>query len=314
MKPFFLLGLLMLGFWHCAGQKIRFTDTGNKWSLIYFTDDPYASSERSWYGNDTLIAGGSYRQLYTSQRGTSLKLAIREDTLQEKLFFRFTTLSSDTGEHLFFDYRLKAGDTLHIANKASLYNYVIQKRDSVQLGGIYYRHWVLQAATPTFDFIEAVGTNHYPLQLVYPANGLSGFQLRCFTNRGTNPVCRPAVLLPYGAYIPHFSSEPYGVAAFDNDTSCRLRYLPNAVNPLSAGQFSIYPNPGGDQMVLSWQPGMVDVLLQVNDFCGRVVLAQRVHSRSSFPIGQYLNIPGMYTYILQDAASGKRFAGRFVFQ
>ncbi len=316
MKRSLLFGLLIVCALQSAAQKIRFTDTSNKWTYLFFTDDPYASVERSWYGSDTLIAGVSYRRLHTSLRGVAgSTLAIREDTALGKLFFRYILSNSDTGERQFFDYGLKAGDTLKIVNGTNTYKYVVLKRDSVIIGGAQYKHWSLASSFPKLDFIEGIGTNHYPLQLVYPFYGLRGAQLRCFTNMGGNPLCKPAIPLPFASYTPHFPSEPYGATAFDNDTSCSiLRLAPGEVGLTAAGQAAaVFPNPGGVEMALRLPSSLSAMRLQIRDFSGRVMLEMMING-SSFPVGQYLRIPGVYTCTLQDATTGRRYVGRFVYQ
>jgi len=113
-----LLGLLACSSVHA--QKIRFTDISNRWTLV----------EAGWgdlgrvrsyvrhvvFQSDTSIAGYDYRRLEYLD-GFKVLLALREDTVSGKVYFRFITPSfwsaagTDTLEHLLFDYNLKVNDS-----------------------------------------------------------------------------------------------------------------------------------------------------------------------------------------------------------
>src|SRR4051812_38693964 len=93
MRKLIIVLLLAVSSEVCRAQRIHFIDSSNRWSLIYFTDDPASVTAASWYGSETILAGKVYRQLHTSSIGPANVLAIREYTLQQKLFFRFLSIS-----------------------------------------------------------------------------------------------------------------------------------------------------------------------------------------------------------------------------
>ncbi len=55
-------------------------------------------------------------------------------------------------------------------------------------------------------------------------------------------------------------------------------------------------------------------VLSIIDVAGRTIKKQSIQGPTAIPIGQYLTTPGVYYYILQDATTGQRHTGRFLFQ
>ena len=90
MRPTFrlvgLFVLLVMNTGESQGQRIRFTDTTNKWAMVYF-DLQATATMHSRYAKDTLISGNNYHRLVTScfYSFPEMALARREETLAEKI-------------------------------------------------------------------------------------------------------------------------------------------------------------------------------------------------------------------------------------
>ena len=316
MKPvwLFILCLCLAGI-QAGAQKIRFTDTSNVWALVAFTSDPSSNPACARYTRDTTIGGVVYHRLvvYSSVRADTL--AVREDTLNGKIYFRFLApdyhaIHTDTLERILFDYNLSTGDTLRAVYTNYTVLHIVERLDSVQLGGLFYKHWVMRFNG--YEFIEGVGTNQGPANIFYPGLVPVQFQLRCFWNQGIKASCKPAVHVPFGFYKPTYPWEPIPVDSFDNAISCSFKYVGvSSIERIVEPVFS--PNPGGKEICLSLPDAIPSAGLQITDITGRNVLQKEI-SMHKTNIGQYLSVPGLYYYVLQDAATSRRFTGKFIFQ
>ena len=136
-----------------SAQKIRFTDSRNHWVThgsagmegCYF--DNY-----SQYGMDTVIYMHTYKQLYNSCShlpgypgciptcSMAQNMLIREDTIADIVYYR--TWSSDTVEHILYDYNMNVGDTI-LYNLTSGINATIVDSviniDSIIINGVYHK-------------------------------------------------------------------------------------------------------------------------------------------------------------------------------
>lgn len=306
MKQSLVFVLLAFCGLHCAGQRIRFTDTSNKWSILYsHVDFPGSFTEdRADYASDTLINAVQYHQL-----SGPLPLAVREDTVARKIYFRFlramesfglTITPTDTLEHLLFDYDPIVGDTFKVDYGRYHSVHYVATVDSVRLGGNYYKTWYMSnVAGPywPYTFVEGIGTTNAPHFSVNNATFESGWTLRCFTNNGQHPRCSPAI------------------GYFDNDTSC-YRWPVGISSNASPRQLSplVIPNPGGKQSIIQVPNQAAHWILSVTDATGRKVFCADFEGKSEIPIGQFITVPAIYYYTLQDAATGHRYTGRFIFQ
>ena len=315
-----LLLLLILVSEMAEARKIRFTDTSNKWTLLYVSNSgwPYVETkvEINRFLRDTVIAGVNYRRLSTPE------LAVREDTVQGRLYFRFVSDNyydvggTDTFEHLLFDYNFKIGDSLRMDYGTHHFTHGVQAIDSVQLGSAYYKRWHMESRPgfQSYSFIEGLGTPKGTTWNVFPLNFEHGYQLRCFSNNGANPICVPPIPLPYGYLIPVYSG-PQTALYFDNDSSCILQRAPIGVVHIVAGTNPILaPNPGGRESILRFPFAAGKAILSITDVTGRDVARDFFDGKTDIPIGQYLSTPGVYFYTLQDAATGRRYTGRFIFR
>jgi hypothetical protein len=312
MRKFSLLLVLISLSIAGMAQKIRFTDTSNHWNLLLvIVDNPgefYTVPMTYSYTGDTVIAGNNYSMMLSSTCIVTTLLALREDTVQGRIYFR-TPLLTDTTEHLLFDYNLKIGDTLKVNYDKYSWVNVVRSIDSVKLGGVYHKTWDLGA----YQFIEGIGTESGPTYGIQPWVFEQGYQLRCFTTHGFQPVCDPHIKLPFGQITSVSPNNVLPVSYFDNNVSCMYHKTDVVATGKSAEMIQIAPNPGNTEMSLTLPNSISSALFRVNDMTGRTCLDLNLIDRKT-NIGQYLSVPGVYTYTLQDAATGQRFNGRFVFR
>jgi len=180
------------------------------------------------------------------------------------------------------------------------------------LGGSFYRRWHMRGIR-SYDFMEGLGTFEGPLFSVCPSVFESGFQLRCFNNQGYQPPCSPPIPLPY-AYMDVWMGIKTA-AYFDNDSSCILQSVAVGVGQIASGPNAILiPNPGGRESVMRLLSTASLSSLLITDMTGRCIAHASFDGTTEIPIGQYLSIPGVYFYTLQDAATGQRYSGRFIFR
>ena len=163
----------------------------------------------------------------------------------------------------------------------------------------------------SYIFVEGMGTLTTPTYSVSNWYFEDDAQLRCFTSKGIRPACLPHQRLtrpwdqPLGSYIALVDS-------FDNDMSCLLRIV-SVANISQENAITIAPNPGNADIMLSIPVSVATVTIQISDYTGRILQKVTTSNRNT-NIGQYLSTPGVYYYTLQDAATGQRYSGRFIFR
>lgn len=327
MKRFYSL-LFCLCAIQVQAQKIRFTDTSNRWNVVDIGNDgPFIYGQpvpEIRFERDTFIKSVTYRRL-TRQNLFDGGYAVREDLATGRLYFRFMGSNGyipapiDTGERLFFDYNMRLGDTLRVRYNAT---YGIAHRvtmfDSVRIDGIIHRKWTMtpipgNVPASEYTFIEGVGSLGGPGWPVFNHVFEHRGQLRCFTNNGMKPVCSPAAALPWS-----YLKVQWGVLAadsFDNASSCVYKSTLSVAESMKGREFvTVTPNPGGRKAVLRIPGVLGKAALIITDYTGRRIVELAVSSAEDVQIGNLLSAPGVYTYTLQDPGSGTRHTGRFIFR
>jgi len=312
-KKWLMLFILSLTFaTSIQAQKIRFTDTSNKWGLFHRNNDGptvYYWSISQFYSTDTVLSGITYRH-FTSTRGQSgqkPEFAFREDTLSGKIFVRFLSGQSnpytDTLEHLFFDYGLVVGDTLKSNYPNQNWIHIVTAIDTIKLAGIPHRRWFMNVlmtgsgllAAP-FQFIEGLGTANGPAFPIFPVNFENIDALRCFMNQNQNPPCSPAL-------------QTF-VDSFNNITSCK----PSGVlTNKPENTITITPNPGNSEISLNLPSEIHFASIRITDCTGRIIRLI-ITTSSKTNIGQCLSNSGLYYYLVQDLLTGQRYSGKFIFK
>jgi len=133
------------------------------WNHTCATQDYYTL----FINGDTIIGAKSYHKIYKNgytvyscqnppttpiytYYNTYYRFAIRQDSLQKKVFLYDATSNKDT---LLYDFNLNVGDTLHILNSNYGIHYVTSI-DSVLVGAKYHKEFLLETS---LALIEGVG-------------------------------------------------------------------------------------------------------------------------------------------------------------
>ena len=294
-------------------QKIRFTDTSNKWAMVNIDWGTLISTypAQAHYTSDTILSGINYHHLISCDLYCS-EYAIREDTIGGKLFFRYIKPNpvGDTIEYLFFDYSLKVGDTLRgIQGPQTVYAI-----DTVYIGAIAYKRWNLTNGSNNsfYDFIEGLGTTLGPCYSMHGPIFENANQLRCFTNKGSQLPVYPPLPLIAGNAIPVWSGMILPVNSFDNSSSCKYKTLGVLIQSGNS-KITVIPNPGSSEISLNLPSEIHSANIRITDCTGRLV-RQLITTSSKTNIGQYLSSSGLYYFLVQDLLTGQRYSGKFIFK
>jgi hypothetical protein len=290
-----LLFSLLLGFSYVSfSQKIRFTDSTNKWSI--------ATTKKWWtefgsdsYLGDSIINGTKYR---VSSYGY-----VREDTGVEKVFVK-NFLSKDTNEIVLYNYNLVVGDTLRYNYVNDTFAYFISKVDSILINSVIHKVWravlyeSLHGGTLEFSIIEGIGSTGGPKFSAYPLAVESRDYLICFENNFSRPNLSTSVFADIG----------YN---FDNDTSCTLN-----IQRLVIDRYACIaaPNPVNANTKLYFEAPLQSGNLCITNTMGQVVLQHSIKSEKQILIGDAIKSPGIYFYRVTDNASQKAYSGKLVFE
>lgn len=274
------------------------------------------------FQQDTVIAGKNYRRLIGIE-----KIAIREDTIQRKLYFRFignsfNVAATDTGERLFFDYNFIVGDTLSMSYRDIQVKHAVRSIDSVLMDGRYFRRWHMEAQNQggifirytNYAFIETLGTLDCPTFPVLPISYFENCrQLRCFTSGKRLTVIPDSMQLRCSIRVRF---GPATTNYFKNTGSCLFAPEPLRAPSTHAGHaFDIFPNPaarGKFTISLQAEYAVKELLVRVTDALGRRIF-QRTYNAAgqNFRSEIVLNntVPGIY--YLEANADGERLIRRF---
>ncbi len=292
------------------GQKIRFTDSTNAWSIVYKSVTLHLSSNtftQSFNGN-IIIDGNVYVVIGNSGYASY----IREDTLANKVYFRrHWTDINDTVDILLYNYNWKLGDTVKYGTDANRI-YWIDKIDSTEINSIWYKVWHLKGCysyTPSLDFIhfyviEGIGCTSGFDALVNWEFGYF-YRLLCFTNSGNSyPLSNPAP-----TYLPPYMGYDNSMN-FDNNTSCNGLGIEqvNSNNNTS----SLFPNPIDKTSKIIFPYNITSGKITVANDIGQTILSTTFQNKEELLIGDKIHTPGMYFYHVIDNQNGDIFSGKFV--
>ncbi len=281
-----------------SGQKIRFSDSTNKWKIIYIHGWPIESMIMNCHWGTTKIKDSIEYRLLLGSTVTAGDCLIREDTIAAKVYVRilpnYGGSGIDSTEQVLYDYNWQVGDTV-IRNVREYYKHVITRIDSTMINSNWHKVWHFQEVTISskdFDVIEGLGCTDDPIFPLFPMNFESASKILCFSNNSTIPFISPSV----GGY-------------FDNVTSCSL-----SLSEIKQREVAIYPNPVNGYSKLLLPDNITCGTLSVHNTLGQTILNTPFEHKSQLLIGDQIKVPGMYYYRVTDADNGVSFSGKFVLQ
>lgn len=279
---------------NATAQKIRFTDTSNKWvemSVFHGLLALPITTSKTSAQKDTFN-----NLVYTPL----LNGEVREDVLNKKVYYKYRL--SDTTEYVLYDYTLKVGDTLWQEDTSKLYRFchVVGFMDSVIINGFWHKLWLL------------IPTNNYP-------NGISEYWILegvgCVSNGLDFPL--------YPTYFEHtrklicFSTRGNVVSVYDSATgytlnagTCQLS-VDNTFK--SYKHTTITPNPANEYSTINFPYTIQQGQLLIINSMGQVVADREIHNRQEIRLGS-LGTSGLYYYKLIDKHCGNNFSGKFIYQ
>lgn len=298
MKQVFVLLLTLISF-NVFAQKIRVTDTSNKWTEGYSSwNYQYVQTQNWFYKGDTLIISHNY-----SNTGY---LLIREDTISKRIYAIDRVYKADTEEHLLYDFSLNVGDTfLSRKNQGwgiDTFIFTVKSIDSVIIDSVYHKIWTLKNVyynTSQYYFIdyrviEGIGSEYGLMFPLMPGLFESSTSLICFKNKGK------IITVP----------NPSGGNDLLSPTTCLLSIkTQHDVNKTT----TIVPNPANEYSTINFPYTIQRGQLLIINSLGQVVADKEIHNRQQIRLGS-LSASGLYYYKVIDKQNGNNFSGRFVYQ
>ena len=280
-------------------QKIRFTDTTNKWSILYShswfdSNGPQTAYDlyRLRYDSVVIYNGLEYNVLRDNYSDSAL---VREDTVSGKIYvvpFHYCCFPVDTVEFVLFDYNLNVGDTFTTRG----FSRVVHSIDSTLINGVWHRVYDLHgiAGASWFYFIEGIGSTSAFLMTGFEFMFEYDQNLICFENNGISPVIAPDVQF------------------FDNSTSCNDSML--TVVEKQVATTVVYPNPASDYIKIRMSEAPKLGTLNVYNSYGQVVQSKEVRNSNEVIITNDGGaLKGIYYYRIRDEKGIILHRGSFSF-
>ncbi len=290
MKYIISLLLLVIALASSA-QKIRFSDTRNEWKTLAFVFDGPPFKQEFAYGADTIAYGHAYKLLHNNISyfyctamwssgtcpggggggggGSSELYFIREDTLNNKVYYRdITTVSTDTLEHLLYNYNLTVGDSINFTFMGSTLTDTVASIDSTLINGVY--HKIFNMINKQYGFmrsytvVEGIGCTNNPL---FPALfGVCfeyGESLYCFSQAGIRPVIHAPInsCATFTTICCHIT-----LTSFDNTTNCAT--VLSSKNTASQNAIAATPNPANGFLNITSDHPFDNSTLSIYDLTG----------------------------------------------
>lgn len=313
-----LLVLLALGTTHSGsyGQKLRFTDTANKWqaSHWHFGDDGFSSLKLQYAYKDTNVAvhGVSYRMLVSNLVNPPRTVAlIREDSQARKVYIRKWgnydnyigngVRIKDTGDVLLYNYNLSQGDTMMLPLSYSGSDtfrsmHILAQKDSVPINGVmhivqyFYCQFGYDYPLERYTVIEGIGSLTDPVTPGPVNNFEVTSTLNCFRNGDSiSPIS-----ISNGWYL------------FENSCpSIAVRDI-----ALLQENWSLSPNPAADLVTIrfSRRPETA-IKIAVRDVLGKIMYSGVISAQLHLIVGHWPE--GLYFIALSDT-DGRQSLKRLV--
>ncbi len=276
------------------GQKIRFTDTLNRWTYIHASDPapPYAPFfNQFWkYKGDTVVNAVVYRKLSCTGWAPPGLSLIREDIPNGKVYGKYVVYN-DTNERLLFDYNLGLGDTMVTKVLNHRFFAVITSVDSVLMNNIWHKVQHFGNVSDSlqhyygFNVTEGIGCDYDMLYSAYPhidepTSVLCSFTRNSFYYYGTLAGCSLTV-------------------GDEREPAQKIFVCPNPLVSYSAIRFKIPVTSGR---------------ILVYNSVGVLVYEAAINNTNHIPIGAFISTPGQYFYRITDTDKNQSYTGKFIFE
>lgn len=306
MKNLLFLSILSLVGLQANAQKIRFTDTTNRWTTNWNAYTPHMNPLKNTYiysykgtvqlNNHTyLILSAPCKPYYFPHNDSAL---IREDTASGKVF---AITEEYPTEFVLYDYNLQVGDTFSSPYLGS--TRIVQSIDSTLINNTWHKVFSFKWTNPgtprtdvNYKVIEGIGTDATPLHAICGdyrssfGNFVQNFDLICFSTQGTTPTLSPKV------------------HELDNINSCVLD-----INKLTAEEEpAIYPQPARDRIEIDLPERSRYSAITIYDGVGRLLFIEAYQDKQRISIHNLSLASGVYYYRLN--CDDNNYTGKLVFE
>ncbi len=307
MKKIIFTLIVALCYGSVSAQKVHFTDSTNVWHGYNWDDAdvPYYSLPYTYsFSGDTIFHGTTYKKLLSDYASIVL---VREDTTLKKVFIVPLAavsypLTSDTDEHVLYDYNLNVGDTFYYPNVIPRYVYSM---DTVLINGTQHRVWFL---VPVHDTVVEVNNPYYVVEGIgcldeatfptHPSRLEGAVTLTCFNTHDSTP--------PLDHMVDSY---------FDNSSSCSLTFgLGVATVQQKSNDAAVIPNPVNTASKVALPYAVSSGTLIVLNDIGQTVINTSFQNKDELLIGDKKYTPGIYFYRVTDITNGMVFAGKFIYK
>jgi hypothetical protein len=304
----FLVATLLLSL-TAYSQKIRFTDTSNKWIVaVHKTDGVRYHTVgtnyryRQDYTGDTVLQGVHYLKLTRkfSYDGHTDMVLVREDTVLRKVYMCLGDVSK---ERVLFDYNAKVGDTLFVyLSEHDLDTFIVKSaatktinnepHTSLELNGISqygYEHMTI---------VEGWGYHfgaRWPGDVIgtYDGAGLGRADQRlpiCFEHKGSTA----------------------GFYSAGNRVDCQ--WAPTEIEQIDTkpAVLKVYPQPAHDKVTIELPSAISNGELTIVNSMGQIIYKKTIDKQNHLVINN--NFPqGLYYYRITDDATNNIYSGKLIF-
>lgn len=314
MKHILHICCLLISFGSFA-QKIHYTDRSNYWvTKAAHLPGPYELRRYIYFGNDTVIAGKTYRSLKNHNEciipGCTITQSplyfVREDTLANIVYY-INNPYTDPTERILYNFNLKVGDSIYHMEPSCSRLDTVFALDSAIINGVYHKVWAFNMAhdysgtastiyPEQYTIVEGVGSIFsywYPFGYCTGSTGSVGAEtgaLECFYHDSV----AVAVYLPfYAGCNVFFPPEPGASSEFTLHDCLKLSV--SSTNLLKA--VSVYPNPANEKVIISGS--YQEISISITDAVGSMKYTGVIQSGSSDIVTQFWS-PGVYILTLSN--------------
>lgn len=298
---YWILSILFVVFsFRGSAQKIKFTDSTNKW-IIYVTwlNGTYLGGmEFREYTNDSLVTLDSlvYRQFYPSG-------LIREDTIARKVYYRSN--ASDE-EKVLYDYNLNIGDTFRMKKSPTAsFLHIVVHIDSTLIRNVWHKIWYLKAGNSqlqSYAVVEGIGCMW---DVKFPLWPYIFFEhtahVICFQTNNDYPAMNPPVVnLPNDLYCNTFTNGFCLTGISEPPETSLVKVVPS---PMYLTARIVFPN----------RIGRGELIIRTNT--GAEIFRRQFVQRDDFEIAaDVINTPGIFFFQLNDVVGNRIYRGKIVKQ
>jgi hypothetical protein len=284
---FFIPFLFLMTVCTFANAQNSIVNSNNSWAVLHYGFGEImipccVSTDYVYFDGDSLFNNNTYKkvlvctdELHSQPVFTGL---IREDN--QKVYY---IPENSTNEFLLYDFSLAQGNTVELTTSyyyvEDTFTFYVNQVDFVEINGINLKRMQLTDVPPYNNYvydtwIESIGS------------------LNGFFNRGIRPTGGSSNLLCYSKNNEIFYQNPlFAECYYDNNDLDYLKEILSSVSEIENNDFSIYPNPVSDILVLSSSETVSD--MEIFNSSGQKVYFEQLKNNQNEIVVSFLT-KGLY--------------------